>query len=260
MAVFTFTDEMADFAAQCYAKMSIGETTTLFNEKFGTDRTPQRLRSNIKSRGFRNGRTTGEIMKGVSKIFTPEQTQFFKDNYPNMSRKELTAAFNENYGTTFKESQIVGFLKANKIKSGRTGYYSNGQKSWNKGTKGLMKPNGGSFKKGQAAHNLKPTGSQRVNVEGYVEIKIDGCKAWKLKQRVVYEQHFGPLTPADVVRFKDGNRLNVDPSNLEKITRAEHHYLNQLGHNTAPPEVKPVIHALAKLQAKVADRKKATHE
>lgn len=256
MAGFNFTDEMNEFAVKCYSTMSIGETTKLFNDKFGTNRTPQLLRSNIKSRGFKNGRGPGEIMKGVSKIFTPEQIQFFKDNYPTMSRKELTAAFNENYGTTFKQSQIVGFLKANKIRSGRTGYYSKGQKSWNKGTKGLMKPNAGSFKKGQVAHNLKPAGSERTNVDGYKEVKIAGCKAWKLKQRVIYEQHFGPLKQGDVVRFKDGNKLNFSPDNLVKISRAEHHFLNQLGHNDAPEELKPTLNILAKLQAKIADHKR----
>jgi len=260
MPRFVFTDEMNAFAVKCYAKMSIGETTKLFNAKFGTARTPQLLRSNIKSRGFKNDRTNGEIMKGVSKLFTPPQVQFLKDHYGELSRKELTAALNEKYATTFKESQVAGFLKSNKIRSGRTGYYTKGQKSWNKGSKGVMQPNSGSFQKGQTAHNLKPTGSERVNVDGYVEVKIDGCKAWKLKQRVVYEQHFGPLTSADVVRFKDGNRLNIDPANLEKITRAEHHYLNQLGHNAAPPEIKPTIHAIAKLQAKVSDHKRSASE
>lgn len=258
MARFEFTAQMYEYASKLYLSMSIGETTRLFNERFGTDREPQQLRSNIKSRGFKNGRGPGEIMKGVSKLFTPDQIQFFKDNYPLMSRKELTAAFNEKYGTQFKQQQIVGFLKANKIKSGRTGYYSKGQKSWNKGTKGLMKPNSGSFKKGQQPHNLKPAGSERTNVDGYREVKIAGCKAWKLKQRVIYEQHIGPLNECDVVRFKDGNKLNFDPSNLVKLSRAEHHFLNQLDHNNAPDELKPTLNLLAKLKAKTGEIAKAT--
>ena len=257
MAAIVFTDEMKAFAMKCYSTMSIGETTERFNKKFGTDRTPSKLRGNIKSWGFKTGRGPGEIMKGVSKLFTPEQIQFFKDNYPNMSRKELTELLNKKYGTTFKQSQVVGFLKANKIKSGRTGHYTKDQKSWNKGTKGLMKPNSGSFKKGQQPHNLKPAGTERTNVDGYREVKIAGCKAWKLKQRVIYEQHFGPLKQGDVVRFKDGNKLNFAPENLVKISRAEHHFLNQLGHNTAPEELKPTINVLAKVKAKIADHKRS---
>ena len=123
-----------------------------------------------------------------------------------------------------------------------------------------MKTNSGSFKKGQTPHNLTPAGSERTNVDGYREIKIAGCKAWKLKQRVIYEQHFGPLAEGDIVRFKDGDKLNFDPSNLVKISRAEHHFLNQLGHNDAPEELKPTINMLAKLQAKTSEVKRRSNE
>ena len=37
--------------------------------------------------------------------------------------------------------------------------------------------------------------------------------------RVVWEQHHGPIPPKHVVRFKDGNTMNWDISNLEMISQ-----------------------------------------
>lgn len=250
MAKFIFTQEMYEYATKLYSTMSIGETTKLFNKKFGTNREPQKLRGNMKARGFRNGRGPGEIMKGVSKLFNKEQIKFMKANYAKLGRQGLTDALNEKFNTQFKKSQLVGYLKANKIKSGRTGYFKKGVPSWSKGTKGVLKANSASFKKGLVPHNVKPVGSERVSVDGYVEIKVKGSKAWKLKHRIVYEQHFGKLKPGDVIRFKDDNRLNMDPSNLIKVSRAEHHFLNKLGYSKADIELKPTLELLAKLQAK----------
>lgn len=257
MAKFTFTPEMYEYATSLYSKISISEATKLFNERFGTDREPQQLRGNMKARGFRNGRTTGEIMKGVSKLFSPEQIQFMKDNYAKLGRQGLTDALNAKFNTQFKKSQLVGYLKANKINSGRTGHYKKGVSSWSKGTKGVLKANSGSFKKGDVPHNVKSVGSERVSVDGYLEIKVKGSKAWKLKHRVVYEQHFGKLCPGDVIRFKDDNRLNIGPSNLIKVSRAEHHFLNRLGYSQADIELKPTLELLAKLQAKTSEIKHA---
>lgn len=257
MAKFIFTPEMYEYATKLYSKMSIGETTKLFNEKFGTDREPQQLRGNMKARGFRNGRTTGEIMKGVSKLFSSEQIQFMKDNYAKLGRKGLTDALNAKFNTEFKQSQIVGYVKNNKINSGRTGHYQKGVPSWSKGTKGVIKANSGSFKKGLVPHNVKPIGSERVSVDGYIEIKVKGSKAWKLKHRIVYEQHFGKLKPGDVVRFKDDDQLNLEPGNLIKLSRAEHHFLNKLGYSKADISLKPTLELIAKLQAKTSEIKHA---
>ena len=67
MSKFIFTQEMYDYATGLYSKLSIGETTELFNKKFGTNRKPEQLRGNMKARGFRNGRTAGEINEGSIK-------------------------------------------------------------------------------------------------------------------------------------------------------------------------------------------------
>jgi hypothetical protein len=253
MSDFMFTQEMYDYATGLYSKLSIGETTELFNKKFGTNRKPEQLRGNMKARGFRNGRTAGEIMKGVSKLFSKEQVKFIRDNYAALGRKGLTKALNDKFQTEFKVSQIVGFVKNNKINSGRTGHFQKGQPSWSKGTKGILKKNSGSFKKGNVPHNHKPVGSERINVDGYIEIKVAEPKRWEYKHRIIYQNNFGDLEVGDVVRFKDDNKLNLDPSNLIKISRAEHHFLNKLGYSDADISLKPTIELIAKIKAKESE-------
>ena len=66
----------------------------------------------------------------------------------------------------------------------------------------------------------------------------------------MYEKKHGPLLPGEIIRFEDGDRLNFDISNLKKVTRAEHAYLNILGHDNSPPELRPTISLIAKIQAK----------
>jgi hypothetical protein len=59
------------------------------------------------------------------------------------------------------------------------------------------------------------------------------------------------LTSNDIIRFKDGNRLNCHISNIYKVSRVENIELNRMGYNNAPKTVKPTI----ALIAKIADKK-----
>jgi hypothetical protein len=77
------------------------------------------------------------------------------------------------------------------------------------------------FKKGQMPHNHKNVGYERVNVEGYVEVKIAEPKTFKLKHRLVWEQKYGTIPHGYNVQFKDGNRQNCHIDNLYLISRAD---------------------------------------
>ena len=77
------------------------------------------------------------------------------------------------------------------------------------------------FRKGHAPVNHKPVGSERVNVDGYVEVKVAEPNRWRLKHRVVWEAENGEIPPGHNVQFKDGNPLNVSPDNLYLISRSE---------------------------------------
>ncbi|MBJ6945602.1 HNH endonuclease signature motif containing protein, partial [Vibrio cholerae] len=70
-------------------------------------------------------------------------------------------------------------------------------------------------------------GSERVNVDGYVEIKVAEPKTWKLKQRVIYENEIGPIPDGYKVRFLDGDKTNFEPSNLVLVSSSENAFLNK---------------------------------
>ena len=58
------------------------------------------------------------------------------------------------------------------------------------------------FAKGNVPPNHRPVGSERISIDGYIEVKVAEPDKWRLKQRVVYEEAKGespegcPLVPA----------------------------------------------------------------
>lgn len=247
---FKYTDEHIKFLTAAYMKMSVAGVAAEFEKEFGISKTPKAISSALKSRGIKCGRGTGELMKGKSKIFTPEQVQWFKDNYPLLSRRDLTAAFNKKFNQEREVKQITAFVKNNKIHSGRTAHFKKGQIPWSKGTKGVLKANSGSFKKGQSAHNHLPIGSERKVRDGYIEIKVAEPHKWVSKQRIIWEQHNGPIPPAHNIRFKDGNPENFEPDNLFMVNKSEHQVLNAMKFIQQPEEIKDTTLLLARISSK----------
>lgn len=162
--------------------------------------------------------------------YTAAQHQFLVDNIKGKSRKEITQLFNDHFNTQLKVTQLTAYLKRNKISSGRDGRFVKGQKSWNKGMKGLqLGGEKGWFKKGCKPHNYQPIGTERVNTEGYVDIKIADPNKWKAKHRIIWEEANGPVPKDHVVIFADRNRHNFDLENLFLISRRQLSFLNKYG-------------------------------
>lgn len=47
------------------------------------------------------------------------------------------------------------------------------------------------FGPGNRPANWKPVGSERVNIYGYVEVKVKEPRTWRVKARVLWEQATG---------------------------------------------------------------------
>lgn len=145
-----------------------------------------------------------------------------------------------------------------KLDSGLKGYFTKGHEPENKGKKRISYPGmeETQFKKGNRPVNFRPVGSERVNVYGYVEIKIADPRTWRLKHQVVYEQHNGPIPKKHAVIFGDGNNRNFEPTNLILVSRKQLVRLNQhhLIQNNADLTRVGVI--IADIQNKVGERKR----
>ncbi|WP_018692499.1 HNH endonuclease signature motif containing protein [Algicola sagamiensis] len=188
--------------------------------------------------------------------YTQEQLDFLQKEYRKLCVDELTIKFNAQFGLDKTDAQIRSTLKNHKIRSGRTGRFMTGHQPWVAGKKGLLKANSGTFQKGNIPKNKKPVGSERVSVDGYREVKVAEPNHWDLKHRVVWRQHHGDISSRDLVRFKDGDRLNCDIENLFLVSHCENAYLYHHNYNAHPLQTKETVILLAKMDAKVRQTQK----
>lgn len=193
---------------------------------------------------------------------TQEMVSYLAGFIPGHTEQDIREAFDQEFDIVLTKSQIKNFKTRHGIKSGTTGgRFQPGHVSHNKGKKmpkevyERIKPT--MFKPGNKPVNYKPIGSERVSVDGYVEIKIAEPNRWALKHRMVYEEYYQEkLKPGDVVIMLDGNKTNLDPNNLRKLTRAELIRYNQDRLHGDNPEINEVAVTIAKLEALQGIRKR----
>ena len=83
-------------------------------------------------------------------------------------------------------------------------------------------------RKKNGGNNKKQGGSWWINVNGYVEGRVDNRRV--KKHRMVVETVLGrPLLPTEDVHHKNGNKLDNSPENLEVVDRSEHSRLHNSG-------------------------------
>lgn len=192
-------------------------------------------------------------------IYTDDMRRFIKDNYKGISNVELTERFNNKFGTKVSLGQMKSYKGNHGLNSGLTGRFKKGQKPHNKGKKMseevYEKVKHTMFQKGNIPQNHRQVGSERVNVDGYIEVKIQEPNKWELKHRIVWERANGVIPKGTGVIFLDGNKLNCSIDNLRCVTRAELLYLNRHGLNNAG-EITDTGILMAQLDAARSKRKK----
>ncbi len=255
MSRFCYTEEHLSFLKASCPNYTYRGLAAVFNKRFKLSKTEGQIKAALSNHGIRSGRKGGS--RKLRK-FTLEQRQFCVDGYKKFHIPELTKQFNKKFGTDKSESQIRAFVKNQRIKSGRDTTFSKGSTPHNKGVKGWQA--GGKscqtqFKKGCVAKNQRPVGSERVNVDGYVEVKVAEPNIWDLKQRVIWQKEHGLIEPGFNIRFRDGNTLNFDLSNLIKVSNSEHMYLTLLDFKNTPLECKDSVVLLAKCHSKIKQLK-----
>lgn len=115
------------------------------------------------------------------------------------------------------------------------------------------------FQKGQRPYNRLPVGAELVKHDGYLWVKVAEPNKWRQKHLLLWEQtHGAPPGKGMKVCFRDGNRKNVVPDNLECITQAELTRRNSI--HRYPPELREVIRLAAKVRRKIDERTEETHQ
>lgn len=260
MTRFRYTAAHIEFLREQYQRLPYRQLTAAFNERFGLDKTAQQIKSALRNHGITCGRKTGRGA-GCYRLVTREQAAWIREQYQHMPCPELTKAFNAEFDASLTARQIYTFTHNHGITCGRSGRFSAGHKAWNSGTRGVMKPNSGSFEKGHR-RNLVPMGSERVDKrDGYILVKVDqvnpytGQRGWYRHKHVVeWEKAHGAVPEGHLVSFIDGDKTNCDPANLELVTRGEHLQRNRLKLSEQPAELRPAVRAIAKLRARASER------
>ena len=164
------------------------------------------------------------------RLFTREQERFVRENVEGRSVKDMTALINRTFEMNLQENQIRAYMKNHWLTNGINATFKKGQVPHNKGKK--MPDNGKPtwFKKGHKPMNWAPIGSERVNGDGYVDVKVADGKLqhnWRAKHVLTWEEHNGPLPKGHAIIFGDGNNRNFDIENLICVTRADLARLNK---------------------------------
>lgn len=163
--------------------------------------------------------------KSKDSIWTDEVVDYLREIYPDYTNKEISKMLKEKFGIDVTK----GMLQSAKIRYGfehkkeNPGCFKKGLTPWNKGrpmsSETWEKIKDTTFKKGNKTWNTRPVGSERVEVDGYVYVKIEEPNTWELKHRVVWEKHNGKLEEGVNVVFLDGNRQNCSIENLRAVSR-----------------------------------------
>ncbi|MDC3412548.1 HNH endonuclease signature motif containing protein [Terrihalobacillus insolitus] len=188
--------------------------------------------------------------------YTKEQVDFIKKHVKDRSSMDLLELFNARFGLNLGLNQIRAFKKNHNLKSGVNTSFKKGQEAWNKGLKGINF--GGKetqFKKGQKPANHMHVGAERINGDGYVDIKIAEPSKWRGKHLLIWEAENGPLPPGHAVIFGDGNKQNFDLDNLILVSRKQLAILNRKNLIQSNADLTRTGVLVADLHSKISDRK-----
>jgi hypothetical protein len=191
--------------------------------------------------------------------------------YPYVTCRSLAEYLSLSMAQVYNRAHTMG-IKKNPIvkkslnrslilKAGVNSRYKKGSVPYNKGKKNPELKNTRAaltmFKKGHKPRNTREDSAKSIRLDktgkAYEYTKIsDGH--WVLSHRLIWEQAHGPIESKHVVRFIDGNSMNLDLSNLECISMKENASRNSI--HRFPDELKEVITLKRKLNKKISNGKK----
>lgn len=163
--------------------------------------------------------------------WTPEKMEKLVVVYPCTRNRDIARAFGVSEGSVCAMAFKMRLRKTKEFMRGcaSKGAFRKGHIPANKGKRQteFMTPEQiersavARFRKGHVPANHKPVGYERVNADGYVEVKVSEPDRFMLKHRLVWEQAYGSIPKGYNVQFKDGNRRNLSLDNLYIISRSD---------------------------------------
>lgn len=251
MAIYKYPQEVHDFVKEWAPKLRDRDLAKACNAALGTNFTAQSMKGFRGNHGYRNSRkkwTSEECWKYQTR-YPQGMYEFIRDNFWGVSSAKLAEMVNERFGTSFSPSAMNQFRYRHGIRSGCLGRY---QKSHEPGNKG------------KAGRPLMPVGAIVKKRDGslFRKKQMEGSlrERWEPLHRAVWEEHNGPIPEGMVVSFKNGDKGDVDISNLMLLTREECLELNRSGLRFDERELTEAGLTVARLKIKTRQRKRRIKE
>ena len=190
--------------------------------------------------------------------WTQQQVDWLKDLYPDTSNVQIAKLLGRTEPSVLQKAIKLGLKKSPEYMAANPGGFKQGLTPWNKGIKW---DSGGRsaqtrFKQGQAPHNWHPIGYERLTKDGIWERKVSDTRVkandWRPIHVLAWEKENGPVPKGHIVIFKDGNRENFDPENLECISRSENMRRNSV--HRLPKEVAELVQLMGALNRQINKR------
>lgn len=171
----------------------------------------------------------------VLHMWTDEEKEYLGEITPGHHYKEIQELMAKRFNIDFTLDQVKGIIARCKFKTGFTGCFYKNHIPFNKGKDGREYLNEKAlegikktqFKKGQAPINWREIGSERITVDGYIEVKVAEPNKWRLKQQLIYENNNGKIPKGYVVIFGDADKNNFNVNNLILVSRKQLLTLNR---------------------------------
>lgn len=197
-------------------------------KKYNVDITPEQVITICKNHHFK--RVTDPRLR--KRNFPIEVQQYIQDHLKGTGPKQMAIELNEHFGTSYTTQHLKSYYHNNGLSSGTTGRFQKGHIPPNKGKKLTQEQRDKIahtwFKKGGTPPNYRPVGSTRINVDGYVEIKVRDEKfGWDLLHRVLWEKAHGPIPKGKILMFLNGDSTDV---RLENLALVEHGDMAMMNH------------------------------
>lgn len=270
-----YPPEVREFIIENVRGRTSRELADMVNAEFGLDITPQKIASTKKNWGLVSGTPCGLPAGAGSKVFPREIVNFIMANYKGTGHQEMADRLREEFGREYTREQIKNFYNNHHLDSGIKGHFQKGHVPHNKGKTWdeFMSPEAqersrrGQFKKGNLPHNTRPIGHERVSEEGYTYVKVrqrpsrrDCNDNFVAKQRLVWEEHYGPVPEGCMVGFANGDPADLRIENLVLETKQQHAVKNRCGIHGYDRESAQTANMIADIKMQIRRKRTATHE
>ena len=202
-----------------------------FNEHFGTSLSVDSINRWAKSHGIK---LTYTLME-----YSDDEIALMKKLRPSTECKELADILTKTFSIKRTESGIQRKCIELGLTGPTDGKYKNGHKVWcqdmnydefrshytNETWENYKKKPEGYNKKFNVGDISTKLGSANSD-KRYYYMKVSSDKnlpkreQWKPLQRIVWEQHYGPIPKDHIIIFLDGDSMNCDISNLACVDKA----------------------------------------